>query len=198
MIRRLMTVAAVAAIAMLAGCSTFTKDSSFEKATTENTNRVNTFQDNMLLQAANDLDAVHACYLRASGYARVSGSGNAVFKIGEPTGAEGCTVMAGMLRTQSNLLTAFAPFLGQALMSRVPAAPEEIMKDLVEKGMKFALTRFGIEQVSAVISNGQAAAYQIAAQAQAKNPIMITPGLIHTSPEGASILMQGGATTVNP
>jgi len=198
MIRRLMTVAAVAAIAMLAGCSTFTKDSSFEKATTENTARANTYQDNILLQAGHDLTAIHQCYLRASGYVLVDGTTNLLQKIAEPASAEGCTVMAMGLRTQSNMLTAFAPFMAQSLMSRVPASPEEIFQALAEKGMNFALMRFGIEQVSAVVNNGQAAAYQVASQAMAKNPIILNPGVINNSPAGASMLMSPSATTVNP
>lgn len=187
-----------AALAALAGCGTLTKDSSFEMATKENTARSNNFQDNLLLSQANDLDAVHACYLRAAGYAKVLGSANSVYKIGEPSSAEGCTVMAGMLRTQSNMLIAFSPFLGQALMTRVPAAPEEVLESLVKEGMKFSLMRFGFEKVASVITNGQAAAYQIASQSMAKNPIILQPGVITGTPEGFGVLQQGGASTVNP
>ena len=190
---------ALAALA-LTGCAS----SGFNVATQANTDRLQAYQDSLLDEAENDLTAINACYLRASGYALVAGTTNALQKVGEPGSAEGCTVMAGMLRTQSKMLTAFAPHLAQPLLARVPAAPEEILKDLAEKGMGFALVKHGIDRVSAVVSNGQAAAYQIAQSAQAKHPIMMTPGIVTITPGTAeaagtaSVLMPASATTVNP
>lgn len=192
---------ALAALA-LSGCAS----SGFSVATQANTDRLQTYQDNLLAEAETDLTAIHACYLRASGYALVPGTADVLLlqKVGEPGSAEGCTVMAGMLRTQSKMLTAFAPYLAQPLLARVPAAPEEIFKDLAEKGMGFALLKHGIDRVSAVVSNGQAAAYQIAQSAQAKHPIVMQPGVVTITPGTAesagtaSVLMPASATTVNP
>jgi hypothetical protein len=190
------TAAALALIATLAlaGCET----SGFKVATDANTDRAKEFQDNILLQAGHDLSAIHACYLRAAGYALVPGKEGQIQKVAEPSSAEGCTVMAMGLRTQSNMLTAFAPSLARDLMSRVPAAPEEIAQALAEKGMQFALMKFGIEQVASVINSGQAASYQIATQAQAKHPIVMQPGVLAVTPDGASVLMPASAASVNP
>jgi len=194
MTKRFITLVALAAVALLAGCSS----SGFKVATDANTKRASDFQDNILLQAGHDLTAINSCYLRAAGYAPVSGSANVVQKIAEPSSAEGCTVMAMGLRTQSNMMTMFSPYVAQSLMSRVPAAPEEIAQSLLKDGMQFALMKFGIEQVANVINTGQAASYQIAAQAQAKHPIVMQPGVLAVTPEGASVLMSPSATTVNP
>lgn len=190
---------ALAALA-LTGCAS----SGFSVATQANTDRLQAFQDNLLAEAETDLSAINACYLRASGYALVPGTANVLQKVGEPGSAEGCTVMAGMLRTQSKMLTAFAPHLAQPLLSRVPAAPEEIFKDLAEKGMGFALMKHGVDAVSKLVNNGQAAAYQIAQSAQAKHPIVMSPGVVTITPGTAeaagtaSVLMPASATTVNP
>ncbi|MBL8387025.1 MAG: hypothetical protein JNK17_02190 [Hydrogenophaga sp.] len=188
MMKRLFVWAALAASVALAGCSALTDGSGFKVATDANTARGDTYQENILLQAGHDLEAVNACYLRASGYARVSGTKNAVFKIGEPTSAEGCTVMATALRTQSNMLTAFAPFIAQALMGRVPAAPEEIIESLLKDGMKFALMKFGVSAVTKVVESGQLAQAQIAQAAINKPTQVIEQPVLVTVPEGAAVL----------
>lgn len=194
---RFIPLAALAVLGLaLTGCAQM--GAGFHTATAANTARANTFQDNILLQAGNDLTAINGCYLRASGYVQVAGTASALQKIGEPTSSEGCTVMATALRTQSNMLTAFAPSLARDLMSRVPAAPEEIAQALAEKGMQFALMKFGIEQVAGVINTGQAASYQIAAQAQAKHPIVMQPGVLSVTEAGVGVVLPPGATTVNP
>ena len=156
----------------LTGCAS----SGFAVATKDNTDRVNTYQDNILLQAANNMEAINACYLRASGYAPVVGTANGLVKLGEPSGASECTVLAMGLQTQSNMMTMFAPYVAQALMGRVPAAPEEIVQSLLKDGMKFALTKFGINAVTDVVKSGQFAQAQIATQgieAAAKPPLII-------------------------
>jgi len=183
--KRLFTLALMGLMLTLTGCAS----SGFNVATSANTDRANAYQENILLQAANDLAAINMCYLRASGY-MVSGTGDPVqtgfgkvVKVGEPSSDVGCTVMAMGLRTQSNMATLFAPFIAQTVMSRVPAAPEEIAQSLIEKGLQFSLLKFGIESVSKVVSSGQAAQTQIATQgiaAAGKSPVILT------IPEGGS------------
>lgn len=178
----------IAALTILAltGCAS----SGFNVATQANTSRADAFQENILLQADNDLMAINDCYLRASGYARVGGS-NAVHKVGEPSDPASCTVMATALRTQSNMMTMFAPFVAKELFQRVPAAPEEIIQSIIKDGMKFALMKFGIEQVSNVVTTGQLAAFQAAQTATQQsgeivNKVLDKPATILTIPEGGS------------
>lgn len=187
MIRTIKLLALALALA-LAGCA----NSGFAVATQANTDRGNYFQDSLLIQAANDLVAINDCYLHARGYARVTSTANAVHKIGEPTGdASACAVMAMGLRTQSNMLTAFAPFLSKELMSRVPAAPEEIAADLAKFGVKASMLKFGIEKVSEVITSGQAANAQIAQagiDAASKPPLVVDKPVVVQVPAGSSVL----------
>jgi hypothetical protein len=162
----------------LTGCA-----SGFDTATAANTARDKNYQDNLVLQAARDLAAVNMCYLHAGGYALKSATGDPVkdafgevVRVGDPYNAIGCTVMATALRTQSNMASLFAPFISQTLMARVPAAPEEIVQNLIEKGLQFSLFKFGIESVSKVVSSGQAAQTQLASEgmaAAAKPPLVI-------------------------
>lgn len=157
---------------LLSGC-----DDDFTKATQENTNRATTFQSSMLIQFGNNMLAVHDCFLHAAGYARVSPTSNAIFKIGEPTGGEAtCAVMGTALQTQANMLIAFSPFLGQSLMGRVPASTGEVITDLFKFGVKASMMKFGVEKVTGVITSGQAAQAQIAQagiEAAAKPPLVI-------------------------
>lgn len=169
---------------VLAGCSS----SGFKVANDANTQRVKDHQQAILDQAENDLKAINTCYLRSAGYADING---VLTKVGEGFTSEGCTVMAGMLRQASTLLTAFQPFLAQAVMARVPAAPEEIAQSLIKNGFKFSLAKFGIDAVERVVSSGQLAQSQIAQQAidaaakPAPSPILIT-------------VPEGGAAAVLP
>lgn len=187
MIRTLKLLALSLALA-LAGCA----NSGFAVATQANTDRSSYFQDSLLIQTANDLTAIHDCYLRSAGYARVAPTSNAIHKIGEPTNdAAACAVMAMGLRTQANMLTAFAPFLSQPLMSRVPAAPEEIAADLAKFGVKASMLKFGIEKVSDVITSGQAAQQQIAQagiDAASKPPLVVDKPVVVQVPAGSSVL----------
>lgn len=169
---------ALLSILALTGCA-----SGFGKATTANTDRAKNYQDNLVLQAARDLSAINMCYLHAGGYALRTTTGDPVkdafgevVKVGDPSNSIGCTVMATALRTQSNMASLFAPFISQTLMARVPAAPEEIVQSLIEKGLQFSLFKFGIESVSKVVSSGQAAQTQLASEgiaAAAKPPLII-------------------------
>lgn len=160
----------IAALTILAltGCA----NSGFKQATEANTARANSFQENILLQAENDLTAINDCYIRQAD-------------------KSACTVMATALRTQSNMLTAFAPFIAKELFQRVPAAPEEILQSIVKDGMKFALMKFGIDQVANVVTTGQLASFQ-AAQAAAQqsgeivNKVLDKPATILTLPDGGS------------
>jgi hypothetical protein len=173
------TIALLVAALALTACAQM--GAGFHKATDANTARLAHYQDNMLLQADNDLAAINACYLHASGYKRVTGTQNAVVKVGEPSSPESCTVLAMGLRTQSNMLAAFAPFVGQALLARVPASPEEIVQSILKDGMKFALTRFGIDAVTKVVTTGQLAQAQVAQagiEAASKPPLIIEPTII--------------------
>lgn len=162
-------------LASLAACG------SFKTAIQENTKRDELFLEGFLEQAVNDMTTIHQCWLNTKAKNIDSG---------------GCMVMATALRLTNTYLYAF---LGKPDKERVPAAPEEIMQAIAEKGMNFALMRYGIKAVSNLVTSGQAASYQIALEAMRKNPIMIQPGVITTGPGGeASILQQGGASTVNP
>lgn len=185
---RMIQLLALALILPLTGCA----NSGFAVATQANTDRGNYFLDTMLIQAANDLVAINDCYLHARGYARVSPTSTTVHKIGEPTGdASACTVMAMGLRTQSNMLTAFSPFLSKELMSRVPAAPEEIAADLAKFGVKASLLKFGVEKVADVITTGQAANAQIAQagiEAASKPPLVVKEPVVITVPSGSAPL----------
>lgn len=160
----------IAALTILAltGCAS----SGFNVATQANTNRADKFQENILLQAENDLTAINDCYLRQGDKAS-------------------CTVMATALRTQSNMMTMFAPFVAKELFQRVPAAPEEIIQSIIKDGMKFALMKFGIEQVSNVVTTGQLASFQAAQTATQQsgeivNKVLDKPATILTIPEGGS------------
>ena len=156
-------IAAIFAL-LLTGCA----GSGFNKATEANTKRASEFQENILLQATNDLTAINDCYLK-------NGDRNV------------CTTMATALRTQSNMMTMFAPFVATAMFSRVPAAPEEIAQSILKDGMKFALAKFGIEQVSNVVTTGQLAAAQTASRAaDTVDTVINKPATILTIPEGGS------------
>ncbi len=155
-------------ILVLTGCAS----SGFNVATQANTNRADAFQENILLQSDNDLTAINDCYLRQADKAS-------------------CTVMATALRTQSNMMTMFAPFVAKELFQRVPAAPEEIIQSIIKDGMKFALMKFGIEQGSNVVTTGQLAAFQAAQTATQQsgeivNKVLDKPATILTIPEGGS------------
>jgi len=183
------TLALAAAALALSACAS----SGFQAATAANTSRADDYQLNILTQAANDLTAINDCYLRASGYVRGGASG-ALQKVADaPGSSEGCTVMATALRTQSNMMTFMAPHIAQALMGRVPAAPEEIAADLAKFGVKAALMKFGVSRVSNVITSGQAAQTEIARagiEAASKPPLIIEPTVLSV-PDGASVLPLG-------
>ena len=170
-------IALSAAALALTACSS----SGFQVATTANTTRADDYQLNILTQAANDLTAINDCYLRAAGYVRVGAAG-ALQKVADAAASsESCTVMATALRTQSNMMTFMAPHIAQVLMSRVPAAPEEIAADLLKFGVKAALMTYGIDQVAGVINSGQAAQAEIAQAgiaAASKPPLIIEPTII--------------------
>lgn len=155
-------------ILALTGCAS----SGFNVATQANTSRADKFQENILLQAEHDLTTINDCYVK------------------QPDKGT-CTVMATALRTQSNMLTAFAPFIAKELFQRVPAAPEEIVQSIIKDGMKFALMRFGIQQVSNVVTTGQLASFQAAQSATQQsgeivNKVLDKPATILTIPEGGS------------
>lgn len=180
-----LTYTLLALLALLTGCTS----SGFAVATANNTERIKLFQDSILLQATNDLTAIQDCFLRAAGYTRVVGTENLLQKTSEPGNAESCTVMATALRTQSNMMTLMSPYVAQALMGRVPAAPEEIAADLAKFGVKAALLKFGIDQVSGVITSGQAAQAQVAQAgiaAAAKPPLVVEVPTLISVPEGAA------------
>lgn len=171
------TLALAAAALALTACSS----SGFMKATEANTSRADDYQLNILTQASSDLTAINDCYLRAAGFVRVGGAAPVLQKVGEPGSGEGCTVMATALRTQSNMMTFMAPHIAQALMGRVPAAPEEIAADLLKFGVKASLLKFGLNQVSSVITSGQAAQTEIAQAgiaAASKPPLIIEPTFV--------------------
>jgi leucyl-tRNA synthetase len=183
------TLALAGAALALTACAS----SGFQVATTANTTRADDYQLNILTQAENDLTAIHGCYLRAAGYVRVGGTVNALQKVSEPGSSEGCTVMATALRTQSNMMTFMAPHIAQALMGRVPAAPEEIAADLAKFGVKASLLKFGLDKVANVITSGQAAQAEIARagiEAASKPPLIVEPTVL-TVPEGAAVLPLG-------
>jgi hypothetical protein len=160
-------------------------NSGFQVATTANTTRSDDYQLNILTQAGNDLTAINDCYLRAAGYVRMGDAGG-LQKVGEPGSDVGCTVMATALRTQSNMMTFMAPHIAQALMSRVPAAPEEIAADLLKFGVKASLLKFGVEQVAGVITSGQAAQAEIAQAGIAAAAKPAPSPIVLTVPEGGS------------
>jgi hypothetical protein len=177
---------AVSALA-LSGCA----NSGFSKATQANTDRGNTYRGDLLLQAENNLNAINSCYIRASGYGAVNGADNLLVKVTEPSSPESCTVLATALNTQMNMAMMFSPYISRELMSRVPAAPEEIVENLLKFGIKASLTKFGIERVSDVITSGQAANAQIAAQgieAASKPPLVVEKPFIVQVPLGSSPL----------
>jgi hypothetical protein len=177
------------AILLLIAVSLSACSSGFNKSTEANTQRGADWQDTMLQQATNDLTAINACFLRSMGYLDIGGT---LSKVGEPTGSgESCTVMATSLRMTSTFLTAFGPTLVQPIMGRVPAAPEEIVADLLKFGMKFSLTKHGMNAVERVISSGQMAQAQTSAAALEAVANRPAPVLL-TVPEG------GTATILRP
>lgn len=177
------------AFALLLALSLSACASGFKQANEENSKRIADHQDSLLTQATNDLTAVNACYLRSLGYLQ---TGTTLTKVGEPSGSgETCAVMATALRMSSTFMTAFSPFLVQPALTRVPAAPEEILADLTKHGMKFSLTKHGLEAVERVVTSGQLAQAQTSAaalEAVANRPAPI----LLTVPEG------GAATILTP
>jgi hypothetical protein len=169
--KRIIILAACAAMAaaLLSACAS----SGFAVATTENTKRTTSFQEGMLEQAANDLTAINDCWVNMK-------------KNGQ--GGESCVALSIALRMTSTFLYAF---LGKPEMGRVPAAPEEIAQAIVEKGMNFALMKFGIEAVRKVVDSGQAAQAQIASEgitAASKPPLVVDKPVIVTVPAGSAVL----------
>jgi hypothetical protein len=168
---RITIVGASAAIAaaLMSACA----NSGFAVATAENTKRTTSYQEGFLEQAANDLTAINDCWVNMK-------------KNGQ--GGESCVGMSIALRMTSSFLYAF---LGKPEMGRVPAAPEEIAQAIVEKGMNFALMKFGIDAVRKVVDSGQAAQAQIASEgiAAASKPVQVVdqPVLV-TVPEGSAVL----------
>jgi hypothetical protein len=172
MTKRIIILGASAAIAaaLLSGCAS----SGFAVATAENTKRTTSFQDGLLEQAANDLTAINDCWVNVKKTA--SGTG------------EGCIGMSIALRMTSSFLYAF---LGKPEMSRVPASPEEIGQAILEKGMNFALMKFGIDAVRKVVDSGQLAQQQIASEgiaAAQKPPLVVDNPVIVQVPMGSSVV----------
>lgn len=150
----------------LAGCS------SFQIATEENTKRSISFAEGFLEQAANDLTTINMCWIAA---------------IKSGTKGDSCTNMAIALRLTNTFLYAF---FAKPEQGRVPAAPEEILKSLVEKGMEFSLMKFGFQAVERIVSSGQLAQAQIAQAAINKPTEVIEKPVIVTVPEGSGVLPQ--------
>lgn len=172
MTKRIIILGASAAIAaaLLSACAS----SGFAVATAENTKRAASFQDGLLEQAANDLTAINDCWVNV--------------KKTTAGGGEGCVAMSIALRMTSSFLYAF---LGKPEMGRVPAAPEEIAQSIVEKGMNFALMKFGIDAVRKVVDSGQLAQAQIASEgiaAASKPPLVVDKPVVVQVPLGSSVL----------
>jgi hypothetical protein len=177
---------ALSAVAFLTGCA----NSGFAVATQANTARQESFNEGFLEQASTDMLAINACFLRA---------GKLSFGAGESTPAgmgammssmqqSQCTMMAQSLRLVNTMLYAF---LAKPELGRVPAAPEEIVQTIVEKGMKFALMKFGIGAVQKVVESGQVAQAQIASEgitAAQKPPLVVDKPVIVQVPAGSSVL----------
>lgn len=182
MTKRIIILCASAAIAtaLLSAC----ESSGFAVATAENTKRTTSFQDGMLEQAANDLTAINDCWVNMK-------------KNGQ--GGESCVGLSIALRMTSSFLYAF---LGKPEMGRVPAAPEEIAQSIVEKGMNFALMKFGIDAVRKVVDSGQLAQAQIASEgiaAASKPPLVVDKPVVVQVPMGSSVLpTEAAAATTTP
>ena len=160
MMKRTLSLAVLAVAALASGCA----NSGFQKATEANTARATAYQEGFLEQAANDLTAINDCWVNVK--RTQAGTG------------EGCIGMSIALRMSSTFLYAF---LGKPEMGRVPAAPEEIVQSVVEKGMNFALMKFGIDAVRKVVDSGQLAQAQIASEgiaAASKPPLIIEPFVV--------------------
>jgi hypothetical protein len=168
----------------------------FHKANDENTARTDKHYDSMISVAAQNLMAQDMCYLAAAGgKMNVDGSIELTGKQGSDTH---CAVLAAGLQTTTTLMVAMAPFIVTNMYARVPDSPEEILKDIVGMGFKFAITKYGIEAVTKVTNTGQLASYRLAQQSIAKHPIAITPGTILPGEGGVLTSIPGSVTTVNP
>lgn len=171
----------VAFAALLSGCA----NSGFAVATKANTDRHAEYADGFLEQASNDMLAINACFLRTGRGDMVTSGAGTPITLGHVASLMGnfqCTVMAQSLRMTNTFLYAF---LAKPEMSRVPAAPEEIVQSIVEKGMKFALMRFGITAVQKVVESGQLAQTQIASEgiaAASKPPVIIEQPVLVPAP----------------
>lgn len=158
-------ISAAITAAMLSGCA----NSSFNKAVDTNTQRQQDYLDGYLEQAANDLTAINDCWVNV-----------------KKTNAEsvGCMMMSMALRMTNTFLYAF---LGKPDMTRVPAAPEEIIESVLTKSMKFAITKYGFDAVRKVVESGQVAQAQIAQasiSAQSQQNSNLT-GLVQSSQQQA-------------
>lgn len=186
--KRLAVLALMAITMALTGCA----NSGFAVATAANTARGDSYMEGYLEQAANDLITINTCFLQA-GKTNVNvtasdGSPVLVGAIMQMMGQFQCTSMAQSLRLANTFLYAF---LAKPEMSRVPAAPEEIVQSIVKDGMKFALMKFGITAVTKVVESGQAAQAQIASEgitAASKPPLVVDKPVIVTVPAGSAVL----------
>lgn len=175
--RTLMKFAALVALAVAAtGCA----NSSFNKAVDTNTQRQQDYLDGYLEQAANDLTAINDCWTNVK-------KAN--------SDSMGCMMMSMALRMTNTFLYAF---LGKPDMTRVPAAPEEIVESILTKSMKFAITKYGFDAVRKVVESGQVAQAQIASEgiaAASKPPLVVDKPVIVTVPAGSSVLPTTPAPT---
>lgn len=166
----------IAAMALLSGCA----NSSFNKAVDTNTQRQESYLDGYLEQAANDLTAINDCWTNVK-------KANA--------DSMGCMMMSMALRMTNTFLYAF---LGKPDMTRVPAAPEEIVESILTKSMKFAITKYGFDAVRKVVESGQVAQAQIASEgiaAASKPPLVVDKPVVVTVPAGSSVLPTTPAPT---
>jgi hypothetical protein len=187
---------ALSALTILTGCA----NSGFAVATQANTARQANFEDGFLEQAATDMLAINACFLRAGKIVVTSGDGTPV-GLGAIMSAmqqSQCTMMAQSLRLVNTMLYAF---LAKPELSRVPAAPEEIVQSIIKDGMKFALMKFGIGAVQKVVESGQVAQAQIASEgiaAAQKPPLVVDKPVIVQVPLGSSVVPTEAAPAVTP
>lgn len=185
-------------VAVLTGCA----NSGFAVATKANTDRASEYGDGFLEQAANDMLVVNQCFLTAArGSITVKSSDGSPVGIGsmlQMMAQFQCTSLAQALRMTNTFLYAF---LAKPEMSRVPAAPEEIVQSIIKDGMKFALMKFGITAVQKVVESGQVAQAQIASEgitAASKPPLVVDKPVIVTVPAGSTVLPSTPPPAVAP
>ena len=123
-------------------------------------------------QALNDLVVIHNCYLNAKDKDSLAWA------------------VCGQQATALRLISTFLTFMARPALEAVPRSRDEIVEGLLKFGIKAELFRYGVSEISGVITSGQLATAELARagmDAASKPPLIIEPTIIN-APGGASVI----------